>query len=151
MYTLTNSDTFKAAYRERLAKMEEILDVTLVDRLQAIGHAGLDIAEKKLLEEADKLTLSAGLSAAETALSMLGYGGKNGVGQGATTITNNYLTVDANTLRQARDRLASRSDAPDTFLPEKDKWESPRGEVVEFRRDPLRSDREGELPVWDPA
>lgn len=108
---VTNSDAFQAKMQERMEDFHQRALAGIPEKLNDLAHTALD----RLIDAAEIVDDTAELrEMAKLALNRIGYGDQSARPAGGNNIQNNFYSVQADVLYQARQRIFDRQQ-PQTY------------------------------------
>lgn len=108
IYTLVNSDVFKAELAKRRQEYRSVLDMGLQEKLEALSAQAIETIEERLTQAGPLLPTKDLVSVANLALTKAGYGTSSSA---PSTVVNNqvvHLQIPPEKLEAARQRIKAK-------------------------------------------
>lgn len=142
MYTLTQSDVFKALYEQRRAAHNGVVSASIVEKVSALADVALEHLTERVAKNGESMTPGLLKDIAEMSLEKLGYDGKYGksplVASNPSVNVQVNLQANAVDLAEARQKMTQRGQEiaarPVDVLPKGSVLKNPDGSL---RLEPL--------------
>src|SRR5690349_4593533 len=115
LYTLLQSETFKALYSQRRAAHNGLVSATIIEKMNALTDVAAEKLLTRVIETGDSMTPALLKDITEMGLEKLGYDGRfnkhsPNPGQPANVQVNLSISTNAQDLEEARSRMIARGE-----------------------------------------